>query len=434
MNNVGSGVFLLESTTTGISNNQILSNGGEGVLLINSSQNAIDSNLVDSNGLGSAALIRDSLNADNLKLHGFFGSGIYLDPSPFNNVTNNVITNSAGAGVYFLETNYSRIADNFISGSGDSAIAFVDSSFNEIISNAIENNGAAAASLAIGLDGFFGSGIYLDPSHFNNIIGNNVSGSAGDGFASESSTNSHVQDNRFFENLGYGVNLDVASSNSFVGSNNFQDNTANKQARDDGIFNAFSNNFWSDGNNTDANYDGIADDPYNVDGNAGTTDSTASNIPKGLNFYTAQIVEVTPTKINAGSEGTPVTFKIELTDGFRALNIDVTNSWLNGTVQAESFHVIDILRFTVTFPRQQVNDLINSLGLVEPFFVTLEAVILMNDGLLEVTASDLVEVNQSEGGMVLVLGLSGSMVTAVGVRRESKYTKALSKLRSIFNK
>jgi hypothetical protein len=217
-------------------------------------------------------------------------------------------------------------------------------------------------------------------------------------------------------NANYGLNLDDNSTDSYTEGNNFQNNDGvGAQARDDGFNNRFTKNFWADNDNNDTNYDGIADTAYLLDGDAGSADSTASNIPNGLNFYTATM-ESSPRKLNADSDGTPITLKVYLDDGYRVLDINMSTLWLNRTVNPFDYHIIDILTFTVTFDRAAVNDLVNSLGQEPPFFVTFELFGRINNNLLEITAYDQVEINQTgDVSLILVAGIT-AVIPVMSIR------------------
>lgn len=412
--NTGSGLVLMDSEDNDVVDNQILSNGGDGVLVTNSSHNNFESNEVSSNGGSSSAILASfELNEDNLRVMGFGGSGFFIDPSDDITITDNFVTNNAGSGIFFLDIDDGEISNNTISTNGLDGITFQNSDGNNVTENVIEYNGFTALTLtanSLSTNGFGGSGFFIDPSAFNSVTRNNFTGNAGYGFFSEASTHTEFAENRVLDHPLYGVILDDTSGNSLVIKNNFQaNNPGGLQAADNGAGNIFTANFWADHDNNDTNFDGIADEPYPVDGNAENTDYTASNIPNGLNFYNATM-QSSPRVLNAESEGTPITLKVYLSDGFRALSIELDKLWLNETINPYTSHIIDIQTFTVTFDRLAVNDLVNSLGLTPPFFVDLELTGIMNDGLLDITAHDFVEINQAEENQLLgFLPIAGSI-------------------------
>ncbi|MHA2276083.1 MAG: right-handed parallel beta-helix repeat-containing protein, partial [Candidatus Kariarchaeaceae archaeon] len=392
MGNKGNGLYLLESANTDISNNYFIDNDAEGIYLANSSYNDITGNTVSLNGYETSTEFElHGMDTFDMKLMaGFAGSGMFLDPSPYNTISNNTVTSNAGSGIYFLETDNSLISDNDISLNYWHGIFFEDSNYNTIYFNEIEENGHVDPGEGLSLSaGFAGSGMFLDPSHSNTVESNNVTLNYNFGLSIEATSGTTIDDNRFIENGNYGVAIDVNSSNSLTQNNNFQDNNGqSNQALDNGINNLFTTNFWNDHDNADENFDGISDEPYVVDGDAENTDNTASNIPNGLNFYTA-IMESSPRVLNADSDGTPITLKVWLSDGYRILSVDLNRLTLNRTtITPFDYHIIDIQTFTVTFARQEVNDLINSLGIPPPFNVVFELFGRVNDDLLELTAYD----------------------------------------------
>ncbi|OLS22363.1 MAG: hypothetical protein HeimC2_29990 [Candidatus Heimdallarchaeota archaeon LC_2] len=426
--NTGSGLFLLDSENSVVSNNQIKSNGGDGVLVTNSSHNDFLSNVVSHNGVETPLLFSSfDLNENSLKLAGFGGSGFFMDPSVSNTLTDNFVTDNAGSGIYFLEIDESEISNNTISSNSFDGILFQNSNSNNITQNVIEYNGydaLASYSSLLSTDSFGGSGFFMDPSFFNVVTNNNFTNNAAYGFFSEASTNTEFSDNRLLDHPLYGVVLDGTSTDTFITGNNFQNNNVGgPQASDAGLDNVFATNFWADHDNNDTNFDGISDEPYLLDGATENTDFLASNIPNGLNFYNATM-ESSPRVLNAGSEGTPITLKVYLDDGFRALSIDLDNLWINGTINPYTSHIIDIQTFTVTFDRLAINDLVNALKRNPPFFVVFELTGRINDGLLEITAHDFVEINQVGKntllGLLPIAGTIGLIPILTHKKREEK--------------
>ncbi|MHA2248984.1 MAG: NosD domain-containing protein [Candidatus Kariarchaeaceae archaeon] len=417
---LGSGIFLDPSNDNTISGNNIHDNAANGVFLESSNGNTITGNAITDNGFGTTGL--------SLNLAGILGSGIFLDPSSGNTISDNNVTNNAEMGILLLESDENDITGNDVSYNELTGIVFVNSSYNNITSNAIDSNGQGAAT-GIGLDlaGILGSGIFLDPSVGNYVALNNVTNHPEHGLFVEATNHTTVTDNRFIANGLYGVAMDAVSSNNAATGNNFdQNNAGGAQARDDGWYNAFFLNFWSDNDNNDSDYDGVADTAYLLDGYAGNEDGTPTNIPNGLNFanFSATIV---PDTLNAGSDGTPVTAKIELSGGFRVLNITLEDIYLNKTINPYTYHIIDILRFTVTFSRAEVNALVNSLGLDEPSEVVFHVSGFMNERLIWFDAYDTVTINQDEEPVLplstLILAPIAPFAMGEVIRKRSKKKK-----------
>ncbi|MCY3410766.1 MAG: right-handed parallel beta-helix repeat-containing protein [Candidatus Heimdallarchaeota archaeon] len=427
MNNVGDGLVLLESDRTTISNNNLLSNGGDGVALYNSSSNSITNNLADGNGYIAAAYMGNLDSSDNINfklMARFAGSGIYLDPSPDNVVTGNTVSNNAGTGIHLYESNYSTIEWNTVFDNVYHGIFLQDSSYNGINWNVVDNNGGEITGLTTNAR-FAGSGVFLDPSVGNTVTYNNITNQGGDAVFVEASGYILIEENRLFDNLGYGVNIDPNSGFNAVTKNNFKNNNGEtSQARDDGFENSFYVNYWDGHDNNDTDFDGYSDDPYFIDGVAFNEDGTPSNIPNGLNLYFDALMESSPRTLNAGSDGTPITFKVWLRDGYRALNINNSRMWINNTVEAMNHHIIDIQTFTVTFPRQGINDLINALGIGEPFDCVLKLSGYMNDELLYIEGYDTVTINQTD--IVVPIIAAAIPLSITGKKGKDKLSKYLN--------
>lgn len=440
----GSGIFVDPSSGNVIENNNVYDNAANGVLLELSDSNQVISNFVYSNGYDGIFLKDSNANlialnhifsngvaqtTSALGLNAFtsFGSGIFVDPSFDNVLDGNVIYDNAAHGMFLqLSSNNSVVNNDIFSNDYEGVLIdqggenlfegnniaqnalnglfILDSNYNVIRGNAIEQNGGSSQAAALGLNAFgtsLGSGIFVDPSVGNVIENNNVTSNAENGVFVFDSNSTIISANNLVGNGIHGLELNSNSATNQATENNFKaNNQGSFQARDDGLNNQFANNYYDNVNNVDENYDGIVDEPVLIDGDAGNVDAVASNIPTGKNIVDfGFIAEIVPDTLNADSEGTPVTAKIELQDGYRVLSLDTTKLWLNDTVQADSFHVIDILRFTVTFDRLQVNNLINGLalerGLTAPFEVVLEVSGEMNDGLLLFTAYGTTTVNQT---------------------------------------
>lgn len=362
-NNAGTGVYLQESTETSVDNNQIQGNGMEGVFLENSSYNSISSNLLLGNGYQSSNYIpTDGVSAESIKvMAAFSGSGIYLDPSQNNSVTDNLVAQNAASGIFSFQSDNTLYLGNQISENGAHGIYFVESNYNNITSNEIDENGVSQTGL-LGLNAAFsGSGIYLDPSYGNVVAYNNLTRNTEYGVHVEGSSGTLIRENRMTNNTQYGVFIDYTSSSTDVSHNNFLDNNnGDVQASNDGEGSKFAGNWWSDNDNTDKNHDGIADHPYQIAGTVPVEDTTPSNIKNGLNYYIATHAWTNPRVLNVDSHGHPLTVKIRLTDGYRALDVDPTKFTLNGTVVGFYAEIRDILTFKVVFKRSEVNNLVKS--------------------------------------------------------------------------
>ncbi|MEA1866160.1 MAG: NosD domain-containing protein, partial [Euryarchaeota archaeon] len=86
--------------------------------------------------------------------------------------------------------------------------------------------------------------------------------------------NSTIMGNTVQDNY-YGIYLYALSSNNTLHHNNFINNTEGN-AYDEGIYNQWDSgsagNYWSDYTSNDTDHNGIGDDPYSIQGSAGSVD------------------------------------------------------------------------------------------------------------------------------------------------------------------
>ncbi len=131
--------------------------------------------------------------------------------------------------------------------------------------------------------------IFLNVSGYNNSItyNNMTYNNYGIKFDGNCDNNSIIG-NRFENNYKNGINITTSSSNNTIFNNVFKNNTLN--AKDDGFNNHWDNgsmgNCWDDYTGLDSDGNGIGDTPYNLVGNAGSTDNypimgCSINIPEG---------------------------------------------------------------------------------------------------------------------------------------------------------
>ncbi|MHA2099472.1 MAG: NosD domain-containing protein [Candidatus Kariarchaeaceae archaeon] len=261
------GISLLLTDGIGILDNEIRGNGQNGIGLIDSSFNEIKGNKIFGNGYEAPIL------ASSNGLSAFFGSGIFLDPSEGNLVSDNEVYDNAMSGVHLLLTNDSEVVNNRIFENGQNGIFLEDSVGNLISGNSVKRNGLETGLASTnGLNAFFGSGIFLDPSD-NNVVEDNVVEGNVYGIFLEDSSDNVVERNILIENSLYGLYFDGTSNNNTVFQNDFIRNNpdGSSQANDDGSNNDFLNNYWSD--------HGDLNEPYPIDGKAGNEDPDPANEP-----------------------------------------------------------------------------------------------------------------------------------------------------------
>ncbi|MHA2296655.1 MAG: NosD domain-containing protein [Candidatus Hodarchaeales archaeon] len=265
-NNHLKGIYLSICDYTTLLSNSVYENGEDGIYIVDSDYNSIIDNDIFDNGYGNNSLPYSSGKGFSGKIAAGQGSGIFMDPSDHNTIAGNNVYNNYLRGIHLYSSDFTNIADNEIYSNGDDGLLLVDSNYSNISSNYIHNNGyygylpqfTARASFSGKIAAGQGSGIFMDPSNHNEIIKNVV-----------------------INNGLYGIFIDSGSMNNTVEENDFFGNNiwGFSQAFDDGLDNIFYNNYWDDHDNTDANQDGIADEPYYIEGSAENLDKYASAYP-----------------------------------------------------------------------------------------------------------------------------------------------------------
>ncbi|MHA2249924.1 MAG: NosD domain-containing protein [Candidatus Kariarchaeaceae archaeon] len=402
--NAGIGILLEQSDNTEISNNAVNGNEGSGVFLINSDENSITDNYVTENGAGAPVIGDFGLGLNSIMLHAILGSGIFLDPSSNNVISGNTVSDNAANGISLEYSDNTLISGNEVSGNDGSGVFLLDSDNNTIDSNDIGENGGYAEALSssslglnsIMLNAILGSGIFLDPSHHNKITGNTIFGNTGDGILIDSSNFTYISHNTIANHSFYGLNIFGGSSFTDILSNDFFANNeeGTSQANDEGTDNEFDYNFFDDHDNTDNNGDGIADDPYYIDG--GNTDETPTSEPSAEITTLEVELDISPHKLNLKSNGKWVEAKIK-TPGFAIININETSIMLNGTVQAQRIKSVRTNSFKAKFLRSEVIQLIKDAGLEDARHVTLTVTGLLNDDFVAFEGHDSIKIENKSG-------------------------------------
>ncbi|MFQ5980941.1 MAG: right-handed parallel beta-helix repeat-containing protein [Candidatus Heimdallarchaeota archaeon] len=280
-NNQINGIFLYDSANVTVANNTVYENDANGIFLQLSDNNTIVDNTIYDNG--------NNTSGGGLRLFaGDIGHGIYLDPSNYNTVANNTVYNNQINGIFLYDTNNVLIANNSVHHNGAHGVYLEDSDDNTLSNNTIHNNGQGAginASLVRRtsslLAGDIGHGIYLDPSNNNTLIANLVYNNTGYGILLQGSSGNNVTENVIALNQLYGLDITESANNNDATENDFYGNNpgGTSQANDNGSNNRFAGNYWDDHNNTDGNGDGVADNPYDIDGGANNQDATPNATP-----------------------------------------------------------------------------------------------------------------------------------------------------------
>ncbi len=281
--NAGSGTYLLDSSQNEIYDNSIRDNLENGIFLEGSSNNLVLRNYIASNG-DPDLLYSITRGEISFKIGAVTnGHGVFLDPTSENVIRENVIENNVANGVHLYLSDHTEVSNNEISGNAN-GIALEDSNENNITLNTIFENGAESEKrqaeypfLKFSLQAVTnGHGVFLDPSDYNIIEGNNIFSNTGNGIFLVDSDNTKIYHNVLSVNMLYGVNIDSASGDTVVSSNDFFENKypenlePGSQAKDDGQHNDFDHNYWSDW---------IGEGSYPIDGVAGNVDANPADNP-----------------------------------------------------------------------------------------------------------------------------------------------------------
>ncbi|MFX1286433.1 MAG: nitrous oxide reductase family maturation protein NosD, partial [Promethearchaeota archaeon] len=392
----GTGVELLDSSDNLIDGNMIDNSAGEnGVFLAGSDYNTImDNDIFDSGAASSSSLSSQSIRSKVDGTQAFISRGIFLDPSNHNTIANNRISGYTGTGVELLDSSDNLIDGNMIDNSaGENGVFLAGSDYNSITNNDVwglhtDNNPMSPSSQNIkykisGVNAFISRGIFLDPSNYNIIInntvsnitgtgvellgssdnlvdGNEISNNAEYGIFLQGSISTNVSHNVIYNDEFYGVSISNVSADNSISWNDFIGNNVGgtSQINDDGSGNQFSNNFLVDHDNTDYNNDSTSDNPYYIDGDAGSTDYTPNSLPvqplKELGLALADLdaeVDYESETLNLKNEGNYETVKIKLPEGYSVTNINVSSIYTDGFIYAEEAQVQNPRTLIVKFSR-----------------------------------------------------------------------------------
>jgi parallel beta-helix repeat protein len=399
-NEWGYGVELRESHNNFVYNNTIMNNW-YGIRLILCSANTLSYNNMTDNhfnfgvSIWSSSLAHfihgiDTSNTVNGKPINYLINQhkITIDPTTFSNVgylgivnsTNIVVKNlntaKIGEGVLFAWTNNSTI-ENIQTSNNHYGLALVFSNSNMVSENTVEsiyhtgirafscNNNTVVANRIINS----GLGLVAHTLNSSTISRNTISNSV-HGVSLTLSFKNRIDRNTVKNSSDFGIGLSLSSYNHIF-HNNFISNT-NQVLSYDSI-NAWDDdypsggNYWSDYAGTDLysgpyqneiGSDGIGDTPYFI------KENNQDNYPLMDPWIPApQVITVTvdinPKTLNLRSRGKWINCYIELPQGYKAKDVDVSTIMLNGTITAEIMSKgRGAPHLMVKFDRQAVTDLI----------------------------------------------------------------------------
>ena len=218
------GIFLANTNNNTILGNTLTGNNC-GICLESSNNNTITGNTANSNGESGIHLQNSNDNEisgnDAIENRGWDSGGIFLEDSHNNRITGNNAS-SNGPGIHLDPSTYNKIADNIVTGNYYHGIWLQDSSdYNQVTGNTVLRNAIEC-----------GYGIYVQSSSHNEIVENTASetgmypGSGGSGICVEAelpSSHNNISNNNATDNFGDGITL-INEDNCTVANNNASSN------------------------------------------------------------------------------------------------------------------------------------------------------------------------------------------------------------------
>jgi parallel beta-helix repeat protein len=339
-----------------------LSNTISGIELWKTENSMIRNNNASNNNYGIILLSASNNNTITCNNAGNNNYGIYLFSSSNNNtIIGNNVSNNNSLGIYLSGTSNNTIIGNEVDNNGLFGIILSGSSNNNITGNNASNN-----DHGISLEPYCtnntitgnklennGQGISLEEFCTNNTIIDNNASNNGCGFIFWQASYNNITGNNASKN-NYGIYLRDSSNNNIY-LNNFINNDYNVYSSGlTNIWNTTSKttytysgttyenylgNYWDDYTDTDANNDGIWDNPYSIDTNNQDfypLKGKFENYFSGLTEYNPKLsIPVYAPLTQTAHKGTVLTYVVKVTnEGDKADAIKLsTSDTLNWNIQ-----------------------------------------------------------------------------------------------------
>ena len=301
--NIQQGALIQESKTVSFTGNTITNNGGSGILVANTTSVSVTSNTVNFNSKmvsTSPTVISGGINlvystgtvtgntltgnlGNGILLFGVNGavvsgsndvttsgqSGIFVFGSNNSVVDSNTFDSNTADGITITTSEYITVSGNTMTNNGANGLTWINSSYGTIVGNQIIGNNklALANSKVNGIVAYaYGSGVFMDPSYYNVVEDNIISGNA-QGVSVNGSEYNQFLSNSVTNNAINGFSIVNSSSNTIQYNNitgnsnpnatialNLKIGSASAYAYGSGVFMDPSSNNTVSNNNIDGNY------------------------------------------------------------------------------------------------------------------------------------------------------------------------------------